>query len=139
MQGDLPAGRQAAGEQMRVQVAGKQRGLEKEHRGRPDRSAAAKPGEDPLGDHWLDLEQQPGARKGRGGQQQVERVASTEARRTRSFGRGACRDSRQLARERQGLERGWRLAFRIRRKLRLAIEAVHEKPPGLRRATHGYL
>ena len=46
---------------MRVQVATKERALKKQHRCSPDRRSPAKPGEDGLADHRLNLKQQEGA------------------------------------------------------------------------------
>ncbi len=52
-----PPGR-ARPEPMRVEIAGEQRHLEKQHATRPHSRAAAKMGKGHLGEHWLEQEQQ---------------------------------------------------------------------------------
>src|SRR5262249_2396586 len=52
-----------ARQQMRIGIAGKQRGLEEHHRDRPDSCSAAQPRQHHLGEHRLDRKQQCGTRK----------------------------------------------------------------------------
>ena len=48
---------------VRIEIAPEQGCLEKEHGRKPDRGGPSEPGEDHLGDHGLDLEEQEGAQE----------------------------------------------------------------------------
>ena len=58
---DLTAGGQAANAEVGVGVPAEEQHLEKEHAGRPDGGAAAKPGQDEARNQRLDEEQQAGS------------------------------------------------------------------------------
>jgi hypothetical protein len=57
----LPADAEPLGREVGVEVAGEEAGLEEHHAGVPHRRRAAQLGQDHLGDHELDDEQQRGA------------------------------------------------------------------------------
>jgi hypothetical protein len=57
----LPLLRNVPTDQVRVHIASEQRSLEKQHRRRPNRWTASKPGQDELAHHRLHLKEQEGA------------------------------------------------------------------------------
>ena len=74
---DVAPGRDAqAHVGVRIDVAGEQQHLEKEHADRPHRRAAAEPGQDDLGDERLHLEEQEGAQENRDGVEDHEILSS---------------------------------------------------------------
>ena len=81
MDDDRRAARREARQQMRIGIAGEQRGLEEHHRHRPHRRGAAEPRQHHLGEHRLHREQQRGADENGGdeGRQQQTRAMPRRA------------------------------------------------------------
>ena len=77
MKAHLSNGSEPARREMGVEVAEEEGRLEEEHHRGPNGSAAAEPGKDPLGDHRLDLKDEPGTEDHGRGEGDIEGARTT--------------------------------------------------------------